>query len=94
VNELIAAFDGYRARRLRPGLSGRVIRAVLTTNGTITKRARRLAHEGGVHLQSASDIKQALLKTPCSPGEIEAMEQRRLGSMLDTQAAINVFLQS
>jgi hypothetical protein len=94
VSELIAAFDGYRARRLRSASSGRVIRAVLSTNGTITKQARRVANEAGVHLVAGGDIRQALLKTRCSLGEIEAMEQRRLGSMPDTQAAINVFLQS
>ncbi len=92
VKEVVAAFDGYRARRLRPASSGRVIRAVLSTNGTITKQARRLANEAGVHLVAGGDIRQALLKTPCSPGEIEAMEQRRLGSMRDTQAAIDSFL--
>jgi hypothetical protein len=71
-----------------------VVRAVLSTNGTITKQARRAADEAGVDLVAGSDIRQALLKTRCSLGEIEAMEQRRLGSMPDTQAAINVFLQS
>jgi superfamily II DNA or RNA helicase len=91
VNELISAFDGYRARRLTPG-SGRVIRAVLSTNGTITRRARRLADESDVHLVAGGDIGQALLKTPCSPGEIEAMEERRLESMPDTQAAISALL--
>jgi hypothetical protein len=84
-------FDGYRARRLTPGL-GRVIRAVLSTNRTITRRARRLADESDVHLVAGGDIRQALLKTPCSPGEIEAMEERRLESMPDTQAAISALL--
>ena len=93
VNELIAAFDGYRARRLRSASSRRVIRAVLITNGPITRQARRAANEAGVHLVVGGDIKQVLLKTPCSLGEIEAMEQRRLGSMPDTQAAIDRFLE-
>ncbi len=94
VNELVAAFDGYRARRLRSASSGRVIRAVLSTNGTITKQARRAANEAGVQLVASGDIGQALSKISCSLGEIEAMEQRRLGSMPDTQAAIDAFLRS
>jgi hypothetical protein len=59
-NELIAAFDGYRGRRLRSASSGRVIRAVLSTNGTITKQARRAADEAGVDLVAGGDIRRAL----------------------------------
>lgn len=92
VAELLEAFDGYRARRLKPSLASYVLRAVLSTNGTLTKRARQLANERGVELIEGSGLKGTLLDTPCSAGEVEAMEQRRLASMPDVQAAINRFL--
>jgi HJR/Mrr/RecB family endonuclease len=93
VYELLEAFDGYRARQLRSASSGRVLRAVLSTNGTLTKRARQLADQKGVQFGEGSELKRTLLNTPCSAGEVEAMEQRRLASMPDVQAVINRFLQ-
>ncbi|HUY28223.1 MAG TPA: SNF2-related protein [Candidatus Binataceae bacterium] len=93
VAELLEAVDGYRARRLKVSTSSYVLRAVLSTNGTLTKRACQLANERGVLFVEGSGLKRTLLNTPCSAGEVEAMEQRRLASMPDVQAAINRFLQ-
>ncbi|MGD0076231.1 MAG: SNF2-related protein [Candidatus Binataceae bacterium] len=93
VDELLDAVDGYRAWRLRRVSSSYALQAVLSTNGTLTKRARQLADERGVLFVEGSGLQRTLLDTPCSAGEVEVMEQRRLASMPDVQAAINRFLQ-
>ena len=92
VAELLEGVANYRLR-LRHALSGRVIRLVLSTNGKLTRRARQSADQNGVQFIEGSELTRTLSSTPCSAGEVEAMEHRRLSSMPDVQAAINRFLQ-
>lgn len=88
--EVINAFDGYRAKRLR-AFSGRaVLRPVLATNGDLTRRARKEAKARDIQLIDGSQLLRLLAETPCTAAEVEAMEARRLASMRDVQAAIEL----
>jgi hypothetical protein len=88
VAEVIQAFDGYRARRLGAYGNAYVLRAVLVTNGSFTGKARAEGRERDVVLLGNADLDRLLKTVPCTRGDIEAMEGRRMASMRDVQLAI------
>lgn len=90
--EVIGAMEMYRGRHLRGIPRGVILRPVVVTNGMFTSRARRLARDRDVELVAGCDFGKLLEETPCTPAEIEAMEERRLASMHDVQAAIKNML--
>lgn len=86
--EVCNALDIYRHRYLRDAMQRYVIHAIVATNGRFTRKARSLASERDIELVTVNELNVMLEQTPCTPGEIEAMESRRLASMRDIQAAI------
>jgi HJR/Mrr/RecB family endonuclease len=89
IAEVISAFDGYRARRLRALSARATLWPVLVTNGELTRRARREARARDIELVDGGDLWKLLDATPCTAAEVEAMAARRLASMRDVQAAID-----
>ncbi len=88
IDELIGAFDGYRARRLRQFVSQKTITPVLFTNGSVSA-ARNRALEKGVEIIQAGEIAKLASRLQCAFGEVESNENRRFHSMADVQAALN-----
>lgn len=88
IAEVISAFDGYRARFLRTLPRTFMLCPVLVTNGSFTARARAEVKGRDIRLVANTDLWQLLNETPCTPGDLEAMESRRLASMRDVQVAI------
>lgn len=86
--EVVTALDLYRNRYLRSVYHSHVLRPVVTTNGTFTSAARSHAKERDVELISHQELCVMLGRYACTPGEVEAMEARRLQSMCDLRAAI------
>lgn len=86
--EVVTALDLYRNRYLRSVHRGHVLRPVVTTNGTFTGAARSHAKERDVELISHQELCAMLDRYACTPGEVEAMEARRLQSMRDLRIAI------
>lgn len=82
------ALETYRNRHLRALSQRGYLRPVVVTNGTFTKAARSEGRERDVELVSERELWTLIEETPCTPGEIEAMEARRLGSMADLRAAL------
>jgi restriction endonuclease Mrr len=89
IAEVICAFDGYRARRLRPFSGQTALRPILVTNGDLTRQARGEGQARGIQLVDGAELWQLLDATPCTAAEVEAMAARRLASMRDVQAAID-----
>lgn len=90
--EVIGAIDLYRARYLR-NLSGTsTILPVVITNGRFTPKAKEEAQSRDVQLIEDTDLWRLLEETPCTPAEIEAMEDRRLATMRDVLAAIDALV--
>ena len=94
VAEVIQAFDGYRARWLRPLSGTSVLRAVLVTNGTFTVGARMAEGAQEIQLIADANLWRLLDATPCTLADIEIMESRRLASMRDVQAAMEQMTRS
>jgi hypothetical protein len=92
--EVIQAFEGYRGRWLRPRAATLVLRAVLATNGRFTSRTRAEARGRDIVLIDEADLDRLLTAVPCTPGDIEAMEGRRLASMRDVQVGIEQIVRS
>jgi SNF2-related domain/Helicase conserved C-terminal domain/Restriction endonuclease len=90
IAEVINAFDGYRARRLRASSSRVTLRPVLVTNGNLTRSTRREAKARDIQLADGPDLWTLLNATPCTAAEVEAMTARRLATMRDVQAAIDL----
>ena len=91
IAEVVRAFDGYRACWLRALSHTCTLRPpIIVTNGTFTRKARREAKERDVKLVAQADLWSLLDGTPCTPGEVTAMQDRRLASMRDVQAAIEL----
>lgn len=88
IAEVMSAFDGYRARFLRALPRTFMLCPVLVTNGSFTARARAEVKGRDIRLVANTDLWQLLNETPCTPGDVEAMESRRLASMRDVQVAI------
>ena len=86
--EVCNALDIYRGRYLRDAIQQYVFHGIVATNGKFTRQAKSLASERDIELVAALELGAMLKDTPCTPGEIEAMESRRLASMRDVQAAI------
>ena len=89
IAEVISAFDGYQARRLRAFSSWATLRPVLVTNGELTRRIRREAKARDIHLVDGAELLRLLDITPCTAAEVEAMTAGRLATMRDVQAAID-----
>jgi restriction endonuclease Mrr len=92
--EVMQAFEGYRARWVRPRAATFVLRAVLATNGRFTSKTRAEARGRDIELVDDADLDRLLAAIPCTPGDIEAMEGRRLASMRDVQVGIEQIVQS
>jgi HJR/Mrr/RecB family endonuclease len=88
VAEVINAYEGYRARYLRGLTPAFAFRPVLLTNGSFTRQARREAGARDVQLVADTELGRMLEATPCTRGEIEEMETRRLASARNLRAAI------
>ncbi len=90
--EAVGAMDIYRARFLRGHSQDVLMRPVVVTNGQFTRQARRAARERGVELVGCNDLPALLEETPCTPAEAVEMEERRMASMRDVQAALRNML--
>jgi SNF2 family DNA or RNA helicase len=89
VVETINAFDSYRGRWLH-GIANRMnLKALLITNGKYTRAAKSHASVSDVQILSDNDLWPLLEDKPCTLGEIEVMENRRMASMRDVQREIN-----
>lgn len=88
VAEMLIAFDGYRLRLRRFLKQATSLRAVLVTNGSFTAKARAEARARDIQLVAKINLWALLDETPATPAEVEMMEDRRLASMRDVQAAI------
>jgi superfamily II DNA or RNA helicase len=86
--EVIGAMEIYRARYLRALPRTLTLRLIVVTNGVFTHKAKRHAQNSDVELVGDPELWKLLEETPCTPGEIEAMEARRMASMRDVQAAL------
>jgi len=86
--EIIMALDTYRDRNLNWVRHRYTLRPMIVTNGTFTRVAQSQARERDVELISEQELCVMLDRMPCTPGEVEAMEARRLASMRDLRAAI------
>lgn len=92
--EVLQALEGYRARWLRPRAEAYVLRPILATNGRFTSRTRDEARGRDIELVDDADLDRLLAAVSCTPGDIEAMERRRLASMRDVQVAIECIARS
>lgn len=90
--EVVGAMEIYRARYLREIPRTIALRPIVVTNGVFTAGARAAAQARDVELVGDPDLSRLLEETPCTPAEIEAMEDRRLASMRDVQAAIKLLV--
>jgi hypothetical protein len=64
---------------------------VIVSNGTFTSMARKQALECDVELIGDLELWRVLNQTPCTRAELEVMENRRVESMRDVQAALKEF---
>ena len=87
VAEVLAAFEGYRAKYLRPWAGRVILKPVLMTNGTFTPRARSEAAARDVELIGGDSLGR-MLAGGCTPARVEAAEAGRLSSASDLPAAI------
>jgi hypothetical protein len=94
AEEVIDAFDGYRARRLRQSTKGRRIVPALITNGSAAKSMKIYARERGLRVVDHLELLRLVEEAECSLLEVEAMEHRRLASMFDVQAALDGIVQN
>ena len=61
---------------------------VIVSNGTFTSMARKQCVECDVELIGDSELWKLLNQTPCTRAELEVVENRRVESMKDLQAAL------
>jgi hypothetical protein len=66
------------------------LRLVLVMNGDPTRQARKEAKARDIQLVDGAALWQLLAATSCTAAEVEAMAARRLGTMRDVQAAIDM----
>jgi hypothetical protein len=86
--EIVMALDTYPSRYLASVRDKYNLHLTVVTNGTFTRAARSQARERDIELISQQELGTMLQRTSCTPGEIEAMEARRLASMHDLRIAI------
>ena len=88
VAEVIGAMDLYRMRHLQKLPVSLSLFPVIVSNGTFTSMARKQALECDVELIGDLELWKLLNQTPCTRAELEVMENRRVESMRDVQAAL------
>jgi hypothetical protein len=88
IAEVIAAFDGYRARWLVNFAPTRSLRPVIVTNGECTRQAQKAAAEYGIELIVARQLWRLLAASPCTLTDVLALEARRLASMHELPGAL------
>ncbi|HXX24461.1 MAG TPA: SNF2-related protein [Terriglobia bacterium] len=86
--EILMALDTYLSRYLAPLRQGYALRLTVATNGSFTRAAQRQARERDIDLITLQELCAMLQRTPCTLGEVEAMEARRLATMRDLRVAI------
>jgi superfamily II DNA or RNA helicase len=91
VAEVIGAIDLYRIRHLRSLPASMSLFPVIVSNGTFTSMARKQGLECDVELIGDLELWKLLNQTPCTRAELEVMENRRVESMRDVQAALKGF---
>jgi hypothetical protein len=64
---------------------------VIVSNGTFTSMARKQAVECDVELIGDLELWRLLKQIPCTRAELEVIENRRVESMKDVQAALRSF---
>ena len=88
VAEVVAAFDGYRARWLAPLSPQRPLRPVIVTNGESTRQTQRAATEYGVQVITAKQLWSLLAAARCTRYDVVELENRRLASMRELPEAL------
>ncbi len=91
VAEVIGAIDLYRVRHLQKLPASMSLFPVIVSNGTFTSMARKQGLECDVELIGDLELWKLLSQTPCTRAELEAIENRRVESMKDVQAALREF---
>jgi hypothetical protein len=86
--EIVMAIDTYLSRCLASVRHKYALHLRVVTNGTFTRAAKFQARERDIELVSQQELCAMLQRTPCTPGEVEAMEARHLASMHDLRIAI------
>ena len=86
--EIVMAMDTCPNRYLASVRHKYALHLTVVTNGTFTRAARSHARERDIELISQQELCAMLQRIPCAPGEVEAMEARRLASMHDLRIAI------
>jgi hypothetical protein len=87
VNETQLAVEGYRQRLSGADLP-EILKPVLVANGEFSLKERREAEVRKISLITFEEISSQIQTFRCSLAEVEAMENERIGSMADLQAAI------
>jgi superfamily II DNA or RNA helicase len=90
IAEVVAAFDGYRARWLAPLVSTHSLRPVIVTNGEFTRQAQKAAAERGIELIAARQLWRLLVTSPCTLTDVLALAGRRLVSMHELPGALRL----
>ncbi len=91
VAEVIGAIDLYRMRHLQKLPASMSLFPVIVSNGTFTSMARKQALECDVELIGDLELWKLLNQMPCTRAELEVIENRRVESMKDVQAALREF---
>ena len=94
IAEVVAAFDGYRARWLAALSLQRPLRPVIVTNREFTRQAQRAATECGVEVITAKQLWPILAEARCTYYDVLALEDRRLASMREMPEALRQALSS
>jgi restriction endonuclease Mrr len=92
IAEVVAAFDGYRARWLATYSLQRPLRPVIVTNGECTRQARKDAKAPGVDLITATQLWGLIAETPCTYHDVLTLEARRLASIREMPEALRYAL--
>jgi SNF2 family DNA or RNA helicase len=81
IAEVVAAFDGYRARWLATLALQRPLRPVIVTNEEGTRQLQRAAKERNVEVITGMQLWRLLVATCCTHYNVLALEDQRLASM-------------
>lgn len=88
IAEVVAAFDGYRARWLSTLGLQRPLRLVIVTNGEASRQMQKAAAEGNVEIVTAQHLRGLLDTTRCTYYDVLTLEARRLASMRELPEAL------
>jgi HJR/Mrr/RecB family endonuclease len=88
IAEVVAAFDGYRARWLVALPLQRPLRLVIVTNRDLTRQAQRAAAQRGVEVITAKQLWPILAAARCTHYDMLALERQRLASMRELPEAL------